>query len=235
VCLVHFMVWAAIGGPFLVILVVLVQIKFSSTQPSENYFKVVAVHITLTRTPVSNWTPWYVDLQNTTKVQCLVCGEDFTKKNSRMLSHLGYIPSTGARDSNVKLYKNVKPNVLCAFRECGDVVPTPPELAELQHLQGSAESEEPIRQGSQSSTMTHLVVLLRTLQRLVGPFGILQVLLRSYNPPQGCLVHGHFNKAPFRYCMPRTNDASVTWLGLNSFIVQTFHSLQLDQLASKKR
>jgi hypothetical protein len=80
----------------------------------------------------------------------------------------------------------------------------------------------------------HLVVLLRTLQRLVGPFGILQVLLRSYSPLQGCLVHDHFNKAPFQYCMPRTNDASVTWLGLNSFIVQTFYSLQLDQLASKK-
>jgi hypothetical protein len=71
----------------------------------------------------------------------------------------------------------------------------------------------------------HLVVLLRTLQRLVGPFGILQVLLCSYSPLQGRLVHGHFNKAPFQYCMPRTNNASVTWLGLNSFIVQTFHSL----------
>jgi hypothetical protein len=81
----------------------------------------------------------------------------------------------------------------------------------------------------------HLVVLLKTLQRLVGPFGILQVLLRRYSRLQGCLVHGHFNKAPFRYCMPRTNDASVTWLGLNSFIVQTFHLLQLDQLASEKR
>jgi hypothetical protein len=83
------------GGPFLVILVVLVQIKFFSTRPSEDYFKVVAAQITMTRTPTSNWIPWYVDLQNTTKVQCLVCGEDFAKKNSRMLSHLGYIPSTG--------------------------------------------------------------------------------------------------------------------------------------------
>jgi hypothetical protein len=51
------------GGPFLVILVVLVQIKFFSTQPSEDYFKVVAAEITMTRTPASNWTPWYVDLQ----------------------------------------------------------------------------------------------------------------------------------------------------------------------------
>jgi hypothetical protein len=107
----------------------------------------------MTRTHVSNWTPWYVDLQNTTKMQRLVCGEDFTKKNSRMLSHLGYIPSTGARDSNVKLCKNVKPDVLRAFCECGGIVPTPLEPAELQHLQGSAESEEPTCQGSQSSTM----------------------------------------------------------------------------------
>jgi hypothetical protein len=70
-----------------------------------------------------------------------------------MLSHLGYIPSTGARDSNVKLYKNVKPDVLRAFRECGGVAPTAPKPAESQHLQGSTESEEPICQGSQSSTM----------------------------------------------------------------------------------
>jgi hypothetical protein len=153
----------------LVILVVLVQIKFSSTQPSEDYFKVVAAHITMTRTPVSNWTSWYVDLQNTTKVQCLVCGEDFTKKNSRMLSHLGYIPSTGVRDSNVKLCKNVKPDVLRAFRECGSVAPTPPEPAESQHLQGSAESEEPICQGSQSSTMHASCGASQNLAAACGP------------------------------------------------------------------
>jgi hypothetical protein len=80
----------------LFILVVVVQINFFSTQPFEDYFKVVAAQITMTRTPASDCTPWYVDLQNDTRVQCLVCGEDFTKKNSRMLSHLGYIPSTGA-------------------------------------------------------------------------------------------------------------------------------------------
>jgi hypothetical protein len=44
-------------GPFLVILVVLVQIKFFSTQPFEDYFKVVTTQITITRTPASNWTP----------------------------------------------------------------------------------------------------------------------------------------------------------------------------------
>jgi hypothetical protein len=146
-----------------------VQIKFSSTQPSEDYFKVVAAHITMTRTPVSNWTPWYVDLQNTTKVQCLVCGEDFTKKNSRMLSHLGYIPSTGARDNNIKLCKNVKPDVLHAFRECGGVAPAPPEPTEWQHLQGSAESEEPICQGSQSSTMHASCGASQNLAAACGP------------------------------------------------------------------
>jgi hypothetical protein len=51
-----------------------------------------------------------------------------------MLSHLGYIPSIGARDSNVKLCKNVKSDVLRAFRECGGVAPTPSEPAESQHL-----------------------------------------------------------------------------------------------------
>jgi hypothetical protein len=72
----------------------------------------------MTRILASDWIPWYVDLQNS-RVQCLVYGEDFTKKNSRMLSHLGFIPSTGARDSNVKLCKNVKLDVLRAFRGCG--------------------------------------------------------------------------------------------------------------------
>jgi hypothetical protein len=101
----------------------------------------------MTRTPTSNWTPWYADLGDD-RVQCLICGDDFVKKNSRMLSHLGYIPSTSARDNNVKLCKNMKPDVLHAFRGCGSMAPAPPEPAESQHLQGSAESEEPICQGS---------------------------------------------------------------------------------------
>ena len=67
-------------------------------------------------------------------MQCLVYGEDSTKKNSRMLSHLGYIPSIGVRDNNVKLCKNVKLDVLHAFCECGDIAPAPPESTELQHL-----------------------------------------------------------------------------------------------------
>jgi hypothetical protein len=100
-------------------------------------------------------------------VQCLVCGEDFTKKNSRMLSHLGYIPSTGARD--VKLCKNVKLDVLRAFRECGGVAPTPSEPTESQHLQGSAESEEPICQGSQSSTMHASCGASQNLAAACGP------------------------------------------------------------------
>jgi hypothetical protein len=146
-----------------------VQINFFSTQPFEDYFKVVAALITMMRIPASNWIPWYVDLQNTIKMQCLVCGEDFTKKNLIMLSHLGYIPSTGTRDSNVKLWKNVKPDVLRAFRECGSVAPAPPEPAESQHLQGSAESEEPICQGSQSSTMHASCGASQNLAAACGP------------------------------------------------------------------
>jgi hypothetical protein len=153
----------------LVIFVVLGQIKFFSTQPFEDYFKVVAAQITMTRTPASNWTPWCVDLQNTTKVQCLVCREDFIKKNSRMLSHLGYIPSTSAQDSNVKLCKNVKPDVLRAFRECGGVAPIPLEPAESQHLQGSVESEEPTCQGSQSSTIHASCGASQNLAAACGP------------------------------------------------------------------
>jgi hypothetical protein len=113
VCLVHFVVWVAIGGSLFVQTCRCCANQFFSTQPFEDYFKVVAAQITMTRTPASDWTPWYVDLQ-TGRVQCLICGEDFTKKNSRMLSHLRYIPSIGARDSNVKLCKNVKPNMLHA-------------------------------------------------------------------------------------------------------------------------
>ena len=94
-----------------------------------------------------------MDVLNTTKVQCLICGEDFAKKNSRMLSHLGYIPSTSARDNNVRLCKNVKLDVLHAFHGCGGIALGLSEPMESQHLQGSAESEEPICQGSQSSTM----------------------------------------------------------------------------------
>jgi hypothetical protein len=42
VYLVQLVVWAAIGGPFWVILVVVLQIKFLTTEPFEDYFKVVA-------------------------------------------------------------------------------------------------------------------------------------------------------------------------------------------------
>ena len=65
-----------------------------------------------------------------------------------MLSHLEYIPSTSARDSNIKLCKNEKLDVLHAFCECGSIAPTLPEPVESKHLQGSAESKEPICQAS---------------------------------------------------------------------------------------
>jgi hypothetical protein len=168
VCLVYFVVWAAIGGSLFVHTCHCCPDQFFSTQPFEDYFKVVAAQITMTKTRASDWTPWYVDLKNG-RVQCLVCGEDFSKQNSRMLSHLGYIPSTGARDSNVKLCKNVKPDVLYAFRRYSGLAPAPPEPAESQHLQGSAESEEPICHGSQSSTMHASCGASQNLAAACGP------------------------------------------------------------------
>jgi hypothetical protein len=101
----------------------------------------------MTRIPANDWTPWYVDLDDG-RVRCRICGDNFTKKNGRMLSHLGYIRSNGERDNNVKLCKNMKPYVLRAFLGCGGVAHAPQEPAKSQHLQGSAESEEPICQGN---------------------------------------------------------------------------------------
>jgi hypothetical protein len=51
-------------------------------------------------------------------------------------------------------------------------------------------------------------------------------LLRcNYRCQQGHLVHSHANKVLFLSAMPKINDASVTWRGLNSFTMQTFHLL----------
>ena len=65
-----------------------------------------------------------------------------------MSNHLTYIPSNGTRDSNIKLCKNMKSNVLYAFCGCGDMIFVLLEPIELQHLQGSVESEELICLGS---------------------------------------------------------------------------------------
>jgi hypothetical protein len=94
VCLVHFVVWVAIGGSLFVHTCRCCTDQFFSTQPFEDYFKVFAALITMTRTPASDWTPWYVDLDDG-RMQCRICGDDFTKKNRTMLSHLGYIRSSG--------------------------------------------------------------------------------------------------------------------------------------------
>jgi hypothetical protein len=75
------------------------------------------------------WSPWYAhELEN--KVTCQICGNSFTKKNCRMLSHLGYIRTNGERDTIVKLCKKMKPNVVRAFQRCGDVAPASPEPTE---------------------------------------------------------------------------------------------------------
>jgi hypothetical protein len=122
----------------------------------------------MTRTPASDWLPWYVDLGDG-RMQCLNYEDDFAKKNSRMLSHLGYILSIGARDNSVKLCKNMKLDVLRTFRGCGGLAPTPPEPTELQHLQGSGENEEPICQGNQSSTMHASCGTSQNLVATCGP------------------------------------------------------------------
>jgi hypothetical protein len=61
----------------------------------EANFEVLAAEAIMIRTTLSDWTPWYVEeLDNNNnnmlhKVKCRICGDSFTKKNSRMLSHLG--------------------------------------------------------------------------------------------------------------------------------------------------
>ena len=81
------------------------------------------------------------------KLKCQIRGDIFIKKNVKMLSHLRYIRSSGVQDNNVKLCKNMKPNVVHAFCRCYGMAPVPPKPTILQHLQGSMESEEPICQG----------------------------------------------------------------------------------------
>jgi hypothetical protein len=49
----------------------------------------------------------------------------FLQKKCENLSHLGYIRSTGERDNNVGLCKNMKPDVASVFRGCGSVAPAP--------------------------------------------------------------------------------------------------------------
>jgi hypothetical protein len=125
----------------------------------EANFKVLAAEAIMTRTTLSDWIPWYVEEPDNNnnnmlhKVKCRICGDNFTKKNSSMLSHLGYIRNTSERDNNVRLCKNMKPDVACAFCKYSGVAPAPPEPAESQHLQGSVQSEEPICQGTPNSTM----------------------------------------------------------------------------------
>jgi hypothetical protein len=63
----------------------------------------------------------------------------------------------------------VKPDVLRVFRECGGVAPALPEPTESQHLQSSAESEEPICQGSHSSTMHASCGASQNLAAACGP------------------------------------------------------------------
>jgi hypothetical protein len=80
----------------------------------------------------------------------------------------------------------VKSDVLRAFRGCGGLAPAPPEPAESQHLQSSAESEEPICQGSQSSIMHASCGASQNLAVACGPIrnssGIASQLQPSVGP-----------------------------------------------------
>jgi hypothetical protein len=82
------------------------------------------------------------------EVKYQICGDIFTKKNARMLSHPRYIYNTSERDNNVRLCKNMKPDMARAFRGCSGVALAPPKPAKSQHLQGSVQIKEPICQGS---------------------------------------------------------------------------------------
>jgi hypothetical protein len=169
----------------------------------EANFEVLATKAIMMGTTLSNWTPWYVEeLDNNNnnmldKVKCWICGDSFMKKNSRMLSHLEYIRSTGERDNNIRLCKNMKPDVARVFRECSGVAPTPLELVESQHLQDSTQNEESICQGTLSSTMQEPCEASQNLPPLLGPFGPLPLLLHNYRHQRGLLVHGHTSKVPF--------------------------------------
>jgi hypothetical protein len=83
VCLVHFVVWAAIGGSLFLHTYCCCADWFFSTQPFEDYFKVIVAQTTMTRIPASDWTTWHLDLGDG-RVQCRICGDAFTKKNTRI-------------------------------------------------------------------------------------------------------------------------------------------------------
>jgi hypothetical protein len=80
----------------------------------------------------------------------------------------------------------MKPDVVRAFRGCDSVAPIPPEPVESQHLQGSAEIEEPKCQGSQSSTMHESCGASQNLAAAYGPIwnsvGIASQLQPSTGP-----------------------------------------------------
>jgi hypothetical protein len=80
----------------------------------------------------------------------------------------------------------MKLDMLRAFCGCGGVAPTTPESVDLQYLQGSAKSEEPICQGSQSSTMHASCGASQNLAAACGPIqnssGIASQLQPSAGP-----------------------------------------------------
>jgi hypothetical protein len=125
----------------------------------------------------------------------------------------------------------MKPDVAHAFQGCSGMAPAPLEPVRLQHLQGSAQSEEPICQSTPSSTIHKSC---GASQNLATTFGAIWNSSTAGSQLSALTMHGYASKAPFISAMPRTNNSSVTWRGLNFFTVQTFHSVQFDPQASRK-
>jgi hypothetical protein len=116
----------------------------------------------MTRTPANDWTPWYVELIEN-KVKCRIYGDIFTKRNGRMLSHLGYIRSNGVRENNVKLCKNIKPDMVQAFCGYSGVAQLHRNLQNCSIFKVVRKVKNQCARVVRAPQCTNLVVLSRTL------------------------------------------------------------------------
>lgn len=71
----------------------------------------------------AGWLGWYTE-PTPGKVKCKYCAMVFARRNSRLLSHLGYVPDGGHRDSGVSLCPRAGPKVKDAFARCGGKFPS---------------------------------------------------------------------------------------------------------------
>jgi hypothetical protein len=82
----------------------------------------------------------------------------------------------------------MKLDVLRAFCGCGGLAPVPPKPVELQHLQSSVESEEPICQGSKSSTMHASCSASQNLAATCGPIRNSSGIASQLQPSAGSSI-----------------------------------------------